>query len=632
MSHRKLFKGVLALMALGVLVVGALLSAAPVGAAAVILTPTSGLTGTQVNAAGTGYQPGETVRIIFGNFYGTDVADATADNDGAFSVNFAVPTVDALGSAVVAGQTYNVYALGATSSNQASATFTVTGIAPTATPTATRTPTATATRTPTVGSGASATAAATTVATATSTVTPTPTATPTQIPQRELVVDGGFENGGYGFVPIGTFGYVSAPVHSGVKAAHFGPNGGGIRSPPILIPFDASLVAVKFWYLFPVSSQDPLQLLVVDVGTGQTLTSTAISSSGKTLGQWYQFDGTSLGATLAAQARGRSISIEVRIVASSQDPGGASLDEAVIDDLSLVADGRFRAFVPEMVRTGYLDDTTVLIANATANDVTEVRRDGKIVWQLTGLSDPLRAERLDNGNTLVVDAGNSRVAEFTKDKQLVATYPVVGAPVSAHRLANGNTLIATDDSPYSRVFELTPDKSIAWSYRYDRCTFANGQPYCVGKVADAIRLANGDTLLAVADSGVGLVEVSPAGTTVAQTQVTGANGVAMPVYAVQELDNGDRLVTTSQVLGARVVELNPSGQAVWSYGLDAFADGALYLPRDAVRTRTGTTLIADYGKDRIIEVSNGGQIVWQYNRASSGPYSVREVPPGLSYR
>lgn len=265
---------------------------------------------------------------------------------------------------------------------------------------------------------------------------------------------------------------------------------------------------------------------------------------------------------------------------------------------------------------------TILSANSgpAAHDVTEINRQGQIVWQYTNLNNPVDAERLPSGNTLIADAGHNRVIEVNRSKEIVWVYPV-NLPLSARRLANDNTLI-TVGAP-SKVLEVTPGGTIAWSYDF---TPYCQQHFCQGTPQDAIRLPNGNTLVALADAGIGLIEVDTAGSIVLQHKVVSAEGTGLRLYSVQELLNGHWLVTGSGLTIAQVVELKSTGEQVWYYGPPGFCDECLYLPRDAVRTTRGTTLIADYGKDRILEVNTTGQIVWRYERAGSGPWSIREVP------
>jgi|GEM_PF-3770540 len=270
--------------------------------------------------------------------------------------------------------------------------------------------------------------------------------------------------------------------------------------------------------------------------------------------------------------------------------------------------------------------TNILIANKGLGDVTEVNWAGQIVWQITGLNQPYRAERLANGDTLIPEYGANRVIEITRSGQIVWSYSIP-LPVAAHRLANGNTLITGGTATTSAIDEVSPSGQVVWSYNYYGYCYVYDKTtnFCLGYPSDAIRLANGNTLIAVNDSGVGLLEVDPNDNVVMQRQVNGANGSPMPIASVHELASGNWLITTTQDLGARVVEQTTNGADVCSYGSVDYS--ALYFPMDAWRTGSGTTLIADQGHDRILEVGCGNNIIWQYYRKGSQPGSVEEVNP-----
>ncbi|MCK4312805.1 MAG: T9SS type A sorting domain-containing protein [Candidatus Cloacimonetes bacterium] len=70
----------------------------------------------------------------------------------------------------------------------------------------------------------------------------------------------------------------------------------------------------------------------------------------------------------------------------------------------------------------------------------------------------------------------------------------------------------------------------------------------------------------------------------------------------------------------RIIEVTTGGTIVWEYST------GLYCPADADRLLNGNTLIADYYNGRVIEVTTGGTIVWEYsgigaweaNRLSNG--------------
>jgi len=72
------------------------------------------------------------------------------------------------------------------------------------------------------------------------------------------------------------------------------------------------------------------------------------------------------------------------------------------------------------------------------------------------------------------------------------------------------------------------------------------------------------------------------------------------------LENGDTLI--AEHVGDRVIEVTQDGEIIWEYG-DVVA------PMEAQRLENGNTLIADTGNQRIIEVTQSGEIVWEYKEA-----------------
>jgi hypothetical protein len=135
-----------------------------------------------------------------------------------------------------------------------------------------------------------------------------------------------------------------------------------------------------------------------------------------------------------------------------------------------------------------------------SNFVIEVNSAGVIVWQYTGLSLPLDAERLSNGNTLIVNNLINSVIEVNSGGTTVWEYATgLWSPTDAERLSNGNTLIT--DQLNNRVIEVDSSGTIVWEI-----TGLLGPK-------DAERLANGNTLI-VEYSNNSVIEVDSSGTTV----------------------------------------------------------------------------------------------------------------------
>ena len=242
--------------------------------------------------------------------------------------------------------------------------------------------------------------------------------------------------------------------------------------------------------------------------------------------------------------------------------------------------------------------STTLITELLGNQVIEVDSTGTIVWQKTGLSNPVDAERLANGNTLIADMGNNQVIEVNNAGTIVWNYTALNGPFDVERLANGNTLIA--DTYNNRVIEVNSTGIVVW------------QKTNLSWPADAERLANGNTLISdIINNRV--IEVNNNGNIVWQVAVN------WPADA-ERLANGNTLIT-EYVYGTRVFEVDSSGNLVWAYNTST-------MKFDAERFANGNTLIADMEGMSVIEVNSTGAIVWQKTNLMA-PVDVERIsnPP-----
>lgn len=157
-----------------------------------------------------------------------------------------------------------------------------------------------------------------------------------------------------------------------------------------------------------------------------------------------------------------------------------------------------------------LSNGNYLITEFSVSRVSEVTRDGRVVWSLGGadrsvLNNPYDADRLPNGNTLIADTFGGRVIEVNAQDAIVWSYDKDIRPFDTDRLDNGNTLIA--DVLADRVIEVDPNGVIVWE--------AMNLP----NIHDADRLPNGNTL--VAENGM-VREFDPQGKEVWKLEMTWA--------------------------------------------------------------------------------------------------------------
>jgi hypothetical protein len=214
----------------------------------------------------------------------------------------------------------------------------------------------------------------------------------------------------------------------------------------------------------------------------------------------------------------------------------------------------------------------------------EVDSLGRLVWAYLKCDVPYlhTARRLANGNTLISSTERNQVVEVNRVGDTVWTMTSgLLWPNEAYRLANGNTLITSRDN--SRVIEVTPQRTIAWSY-FNVIGPHNGS-----------RLANGHTLISDSD-GQRVIEVDSAGNTVWQYAI----GLDWP-RSVQRLGNGNTLIADTR--NNRAIEVTRAGAIVWM-------KTGVSMPFTAVRLANGNTLISE--ESRVIEVTPGNSIVWQY--------------------
>ena len=140
------------------------------------------------------------------------------------------------------------------------------------------------------------------------------------------------------------------------------------------------------------------------------------------------------------------------------------------------------------------------VGECNAGRLLEVDSSGKIVKQIRllpegqdgGSAYMRNARRLASGNYLVCHYGPGFVGEYDPQGKLVREIPAPGGPHSAIRLANGNTLIASADGGGAtpRVFEVSPDGRVVWQVAGDELPGIS-----LKFMAGFERLPNGNTVM-----------------------------------------------------------------------------------------------------------------------------------------
>jgi outer membrane protein assembly factor BamB len=163
-------------------------------------------------------------------------------------------------------------------------------------------------------------------------------------------------------------------------------------------------------------------------------------------------------------------------------------------------------------------------------------------------------------------------------------------------LANGNVLFQTD---WQTIVELTPDEKEVWRYDAGRSNGNAGRPV---EVHAFQRLPDGSTM--IAESGPGrIIEVDREGRLLKEIPLKLEHPAAhTDTRLVRKLDNGHYLVAHE---GANKIvrEYDQQGTVVWQFE----PHSKVY---SAIRLASGNTLIGCGDGHRVIEVDPTGQIVW----------------------
>jgi len=255
----------------------------------------------------------------------------------------------------------------------------------------------------------------------------------------------------------------------------------------------------------------------------------------------------------------------------------------------------------------------------------EVNMLGEIVWEyvfpasLTNYRNPgLDVESLSNGNILFV-APLKGVYEINRNGTIVWSYLDSKVSHDADRLPNGNTLVAwggVDSMNDAQVKEINPQGQIVWSW-YAKDHFNTPQYKSISREGwthtNAVtRLANGNTLISLRNFQL-TVEVNPQGQAVWSFDWS-KFGTNPDPHDPELLDNDNLLACLpSPAATYQAVEINrTNGETAWHY-----LNSSLISSRDCDRLPNGNTLIVTMVSSKhestILEVTSDGEIVWQLN-------------------
>jgi hypothetical protein len=211
----------------------------------------------------------------------------------------------------------------------------------------------------------------------------------------------------------------------------------------------------------------------------------------------------------------------------------------------------------------YLENGNFLFADGK---VTEVDKDGKVVWQYkpdSPRSDGAMAcQRLANGNTVVGENGTAQVTEVDKNGKVVFTLKITPQLKKnehhvmrmCRKLANGNYLVC--HSGDNIVREYKPDGAVVFEYKCKSIAFA------------AVRLPNGNTMISSLDQ---VEEVSPKGEVVWDFKKTDLPDLSIRnMTGIHVLKNGNMVIGNYSAYdkdgnGVSMFEITREKKLVWSY-------------------------------------------------------------------
>lgn len=249
-----------------------------------------------------------------------------------------------------------------------------------------------------------------------------------------------------------------------------------------------------------------------------------------------------------------------------------------------------------------------------------VDEESKLVWESKGASRD--GFVLATGSVLI--SQNNRARELTRDGKEVWSYALsagnkeLGTVV---RLEGGNTLVV-ERGVTPQLLEVAPDGSIAV-----RVPLKPETDNAHMQTRMARKLANGNYLvphlLAFA-----VKEYAPDGTIVSTIrtdlpELGGREARVWPFTAIR-LEDGNTLVTLTN--GNRVVEFDAAGKVVWKL-TNEDVGGRFADPCGAQRLANGNTVVCSYGqkdpaKPKLLEVTRGGEVVWEYFHPEAKAHEV----------
>lgn len=217
--------------------------------------------------------------------------------------------------------------------------------------------------------------------------------------------------------------------------------------------------------------------------------------------------------------------------------------------------------------------------------IVEMSPDHKIVWSYDSAvmngnqGKPVEVhafQRLDNGLTLIAESGIGRIIEvdaagnIQREIKLHIEHPSTHSDTrSVHKLANGHYLVCHEHD--GAVREYAADGNVVWEFSVplfgQERKDGHGPEAFGNAVFDAVRLANGNTLIA-AGNGHALLEVTPAKEIVWSVHQRDLPGITLAwVTTLNVLPNGNIVFGNCHAgpENPQVIEITHDKKVVWSF-------------------------------------------------------------------
>jgi len=179
---------------------------------------------------------------------------------------------------------------------------------------------------------------------------------------------------------------------------------------------------------------------------------------------------------------------------------------------------------------------------APGGQVWEAGRDLRPRFTIRGINGAMDAQVLSNGRILVAENSANRITERDPSGAIKWEYRVPGNPIRVQRLPNGNTFIAM----YNSVMEITPDQKILYNVNRGPTFY----------IFSAGKLRNGNVVAMTAQGMI--MEFDPFTNKDVKTPVN--IGPAGGWCSVEALPNGNYLVATMN--NSMVREIDPAGKTL----------------------------------------------------------------------